>query len=197
MRISPLLLTLATAGTFGLGCGGPRAATPAASPKATPIRMLAAAEVFILEMTGVPPGDTTVTFAAGAPRTIILRHGAPDNNVFAELIFPATAYPSPGPDSVTATVHVVPGIYGMSLTLSTEPVAGPSIRFKYPVHFSAPLGAVQRYGSVARYEQSLAVAQSREPDQFAVLPSTRPGPDNIAAVIPGAGTYVVLGPRGQ
>jgi hypothetical protein len=153
-------------------------------------------QLYVLEMDGIPAEDTIVTFLSGAARTIILRHGAPDYTPFTELRFPANAFAGDStPDSVTVTVRPRPGLYGVDVTLSPEPRRGATITFKYPVHFSAPVAAVKRYGATGRYEQSLVVARALNPTSYGLLPSTRPASDNLEAALPGSGTYLVVAPR--
>ncbi len=147
-------------------------------------------------MAGIPAQDTIVAFPAGAPRTIILHHGAPDNTTFAELYFPADAFVGTAPtDSVTVTVHPRPGRYGLEVTMSPDSPRGATIRFKYPVHFSAPPAALTQYGSVAGYEQALLIARQLTPTTYGLLASNRPASDNLQAALPGSGTYLVAAPR--
>ena len=86
-----------------------------------------------------------------------MRHPAPDNGVFAELVFPADMFENKGPDdSVTVKATVRPGLYGLDISSTVETDKTGIVRFKYPVHFSAPQGALAKYGSAIRYEQVLA-----------------------------------------
>ena len=55
-------------------------------------RVIPLAAAIVLETAGPPPADTTVTFVAGEPRVIVLRHGPPENMVFAEVTFAAEAF---------------------------------------------------------------------------------------------------------
>jgi hypothetical protein len=159
--------------------------------------VLALEQLFVLEMEGIPPEDTVVTFRTGAARSIILRHGPPDNTPFVELRFPADAFAAPVlPDSVTVTVHPRPGIYGVDITTSIEPAKGAFIRFKYPVHFSAPIAAVEKYRDVGRYERALSIVrQVGSTSNYGLLPSDRPSSDNLQAALPGSGAYLVAAPR--
>lgn len=155
-------------------------------------RMLS--QLYVLEMSGIPTEDTVVTFRSGLPRTIVLRHGPPDNTVFAELHFPDSVFQGGQfPDSVTATIRPRPGVYGLDLGLTATPRRGATIRFKYPVHFLAPVAALRKHGSAVRFERTLSVARRIEGERFALLPSDRPASDNLRAALPGPGTYLVAG----
>ncbi len=158
-----------------------------------PTAVLAEDRLFVLEAFGAPPADTVVRFDPATPRVIILRHAPPDNSPFAELHFPAGAFEGGG--EVEVRVTVVPGVYGLEFTTSAtlRPVA--RVVFKYPQHFAAPAGARERYGSDVLYEQALVVGQALPEGRVALLPSTRPAADNLAAAIPGTGRYLVVAPR--
>jgi hypothetical protein len=177
-------------------CGTGRTRPSTTTDGAAPARDLSLDQLHVLETSGVPPEDTTVTFRTGTSRRIILRHGPPDNTVFVELHFPPEAFPeATAPESVTVTVHPRPGIYGVDVTLTSPPKAGSTIQFKYPVHFSAPLAGIARYGSVLLFERALAIAALKEARLYTLMPSTRPGLDNLEALLAGSGTYLVAAPR--
>jgi hypothetical protein len=197
VAIRHALALAATALSAGLACGR---VTPAPAPAAGGIegatQVLPLSALYVLEMAGIPPEDTMVTFPAGQRRTIVLRHGPPDNTVFAEVSVPDTAFLGPdAPDSVTVVVRPRPGLYALDLASTALPRGGLTLRFKYPVHFAAPLAAIQRYGSTARYERALAIGALVDGANYALLASTRPASDNLEARIPGPGTYVVAAPR--
>jgi hypothetical protein len=161
------------------------------------MRVLPLNKLYVLEVAGIPPEDTVVTFHPGSPRLIILRHGAPDNTTFVELRFPVEAFGKDSfPDSVTVSIHPRPGIYGVDIRSSTEPMKGASIIFKYPVHFSAPIAAVAKYGGTGPYERALSVARQLGADSgYGLLPTERPASDNLSAGLTGSGTYIVAAPR--
>jgi hypothetical protein len=147
-------------------------------------------------MSGIPPEDSIVTFPVTQPRVIILRHGAPDNTVFAELSFPDSVFwAEDGPDSVTVVVAPRPGVYALDLAMTIVPGRGATIRFKYPVHFTASLDAVERYGTAGRFERALSVGMLADGTNYALLTSLRPASDNLESALPGPGTYVVAAPR--
>lgn len=159
-------------------------------------RVLRLDQLYILEMDGPAASDTTVTFATGTMRRVILRHGAPDNTPFVELAFPAAAFAAPGaPESVTVSIHPRPGVYGVDLTSSLPPGPGATVRFSYPVHFAAPLAALRRYGDAAGVERALSVGVELDNDRWGLLASDRPALDNLQAQLRGAGSYLVVAPR--
>ncbi len=177
------------------GACGPGTAPAGTATDPVPTPALPLARLYLLEMTGIPADDTTVTFRTGTPRTIILRHGPPDNAPFVEIRFSAESLLAAAPESVTVTVRPRAGIYGVDITASFPPGPGSTVRFKYPVHFAAPVEALARYGSRARFERALSVVYLIAGDQYRLLESARPGPDNLEARLRGTGTYLVAAPR--
>jgi hypothetical protein len=157
-------------------------------------------QLFPLEATGLLPEDTTVTFIAGQPRTVMLRHGPPDNTVFLQLNFSAGAFPVPRDslaprDSVRIEIRPQPGIYAVDIRMNLTPEKGATIQFKYPVHFAAPNAAVARYGSRARYEKALMIGIRMDSTSVGLLESERPASDNLRSAFLGSGTYLVAAPR--
>ena len=196
LPIRTIPIRLATAALLLAACG--RApSTPATAPDPrVPREILPASRLFVLEMSGIPPEDSIVTFPVTQPRVIILRHGAPDNTVFAELSFPDSVFwTDGGPDSVTVVVAPRPGVYALDLAMTIVPERGATIRFKYPVHFTASLDAVERYGTAGRFERALSVGMLADGTNYALLISLRPASDNLESALPGPGTYVVAAPR--
>jgi hypothetical protein len=176
---------------LAVACGG-RAAP--AGPKTGPAgvtRVVPLEAAFVLETAGPPPPDTSVTFTAGVFRTIILRHGPPDNLVFAELEFPPTAFAADSGRPVTVRVHPRPGIYGIDVTSSLPLGTGASVAFKYARYFSAPARARAAYGTDVLYERALAIGRLEPGGQLGFLRSTRPASDNIRSALPGSGSYLV------
>lgn len=175
-------------------CSGSGAARP--KPEAMITQTLPVEQMYILETGGVPPNDTIVTFKAGEPRTVFLRHAPPDNTVFAELIFPAGMFAdSDATDSVTVAAFVRPGLYGIDIASTLIPKTAGIIRFKYAVHFTAPLGAIKRYGTALRYEQALQVSQEQPDGRYALYRSTRRASDNLEGPLFGPGRYLVGAPQ--
>lgn len=186
-----------------IACGGGSALTGSAAPKpddTKPKVVLLTEQLYILEATGIPPEDTSITFVSGQPRTIILRHGPPDNTVFVQLQFDARSFPAPRDslaprDSVKVDIHPHPGQYGVDVAISATPEKGATILFKYPVHFAAPNAALSRYTTPARYEKALMVGVRMDSTSFGLLESDRPASDNLRSAFLGSGTYLVAAPR--
>lgn len=180
-------------------CGRPNPAAPAPKPSNTtgdPSRVYRLDQVLLLEVAGVPPDDTSVAVARGARRVIVLRHGPPDNLVFADVTLPRQVPDSiaPGPDSLRLAIRPRPGVYGVDIEGPALP-PGSAVTFEYPVHFSAPAEARRKYGSDAAYEAVLAVGELLPDGGVRFLISTRPAADNLRAALPGPGSYVVGAPR--
>jgi len=176
-----------------LACGGrqPGVAESPATPAAA--RVLPLARVSVLETSGPPPPDTSVTFTTGTPRIIVLYHDG-ESIAFAQLSFEARAFGDSG-RSVQVDVRPRPGIYGLDVTTSL-PLRGEaaSVTFEYSRYFSAPARARQVYGSDVAFERALAVGRILPENQVELLPSTRPAADNLRTVLPAPGGYVVAGP---
>jgi len=177
------------------GCGArqPVASTAPAGP--TPARILPLARVIGLETSGPSPSDTTVSFTAGTPRTIVLTHGPPDNIEFASVSFAAHAFADSG-QTVTVDIKPRPGVYGLDLATSLPLRSGEArLVFDYARYFSAPARALQLYHSHAGFERVLAVGRVLPDDQIELLSSTHPEPDDIEAVLPVTGSYLVAAPQ--
>lgn len=192
-KISGPILAAAAAGLVLLGCGGGGATgggPRSPSPRVPPAGLLT--QAFVLESSGVPPDDTTTTFAAGAGRVVLLRRGAPDNSLFAEIRVGVAD--SSATDSTTLAVRPRPGLYGVELAASGHPPGRIRLTFSYGLHFVAPADARERYGSNLVFERTLFVARL-EGERLVYLPSTRPGSDLLSAEVDGPGVYLVASPR--
>ena len=174
-------------------CGG-AAPTKSAEPAAPSPRVIPLARAVVLETSGSPPPDTSVTFTAGEPRTIILRQRPPDNVVFAELLFGAKAFGDSG-RAVRVEVHPRPGVYGIDFSTTLPLRDGATIVFKYARYFTAPARGRAVYGNDVALERALAVGELRPDSALNLLPSTRPSSDNLSAVIRVAGSYLVAAPE--
>jgi hypothetical protein len=175
-------------------CGAKHANSP--RPESVITQTLPVDQLYLLEAGGIPPADTSVTFKTGQGRTVIMRHPSPDNGVFAELIFPADMFGNKSPeDSVTVKASVRPGLYGLDISSTAETDKTGIVRFKYPVHFSAPQGALAKYGSAVRYEQVLQIGRQTDDGRYALYRSTRRASDNLEAPMLLPGRFVVGAPR--
>jgi len=176
-------------------CGG-RAPSGAKGAEPTPARVIPLASAIVLETAGPQPSDTAVTFPAGEPRVIVLRHGPPENVVFAEVSFAPQTFHADSGQPVKVEIRPRPGVYGIDLVTSVPFSEGASVVFKYPRYFSGPAKARAVYGSDGLYERALAIGQVLGTGQtLALLPTSRPAPDNLQAALPAPGTYLVAAPE--
>jgi hypothetical protein len=181
---------------LGLGACGGRQAIPDFDPTVTPLSPpLPLAQVFVLESWGSTPTDTVVTFHAGEDRTIVLRREAPDFSLFTQVKFPANSLKPPSGDSVTVRLSTPPGLYGVDIITEAEAQPGVQMSFSYGMHFVAPAGARDIYGSEIRFEQFLGVGRIEGDSTLVFLDSWRPASDLLMATIPGPGRYLVAAPR--
>jgi hypothetical protein len=180
-RASGLALGLAA-------CGGRAAGNGAES--AAPVRVVPLAQAIVLETAGPPPHDTVVEFVTGERRVVVLRHGPPENIVFAQVDFPATAFGDSG-RPVRAELRARPGVYGLDLSTSLPLKHEASVSFNYARYFTAPARARELFGADAVFERALAVGQVRNDSLLALLPSTRPASDVLRAGFTAQGRYLV------
>jgi hypothetical protein len=193
--ISRHLLGTATGLWLVLGCSSRQQATaPTPTNQPTSSRVLPLPRVIVLETAGPPPSDTVVSFTAGTPRVIVLRHGPPENIVFARISFSAAAFADSG-QMVRVEVRPQPGVYGLELSTSLPTRGETSVAFDYARYFSAPGRAQQVYRSVLAFERALAVGRVLPENQIELLPSLNQGLDRVSAVIAGSGTYLVAAPQ--
>ena len=188
MRASAVGAVLAAA------CGG-RSGSPAQPADPTPARTLPLASVYLLQESGAPPPDTTVTLTAGTPRHILFRTPVPDNTVIADVSFGAQAFQAADGTPVSVTLRASPAAFGLILQASAPFQAGGEITFKYAVHFVAPPDAAARYPNHVLLERALAIGRLTAGGEIDLLPSTRPASDNLKAPAASPGTYVVAAPR--
>jgi hypothetical protein len=171
-------------------CGG-RPSTAARVDPTVP-RLVPIASAIVLETAGPPPSDTTVELAAGEPHVIVIRHGPPENVVFAELSFPPKAVRADSGRVVRVEVRPRPGVYGLDLLIDQPLGEGAAVTFKYARYFLAPARAREAFGSDVLFERALLVGQLVPgASQLGLLPSTRPAADNLRAALTAPGTYLV------
>jgi hypothetical protein len=177
-----------------LACGGRPPAVPESPSAPVAPRVLPLARVFVLETSGPPPPDTSVSFTTGNPRVIVLHHEG-ESISFARLSFEPGAFGDSG-RTVQVDVHPRPGLYGLDFTTSLPLRGGAAaVTFEYSRYFSAPARARQVYGSDVAFERALAVGRLLPDNQVELLPSTRPAADNVRAALPAPGSYIVAGPQ--
>ena len=189
-RGSLLFLGLVAAcGTARRGAEGGDTASPSAIAKVPYERLL------VLEAWGATPDDTTIAFLPGEVRSVVIRHGPPDNTVFTEAHFGAQTFAAVPVDSVRLRFVVSPGRYGLTIESNSPVGPGAEITFKYPMHFAASAQARERYGSPAAYERALTVVRLEADSQYRLLDARRPTTDNLLVTIPDTGTYLVAAPK--
>jgi hypothetical protein len=86
-------------------------------------------------------------------------------------------------------------LYGIDLESDRPLPAGVTLSISYALHFVAPAGARDRYGSDLGFERVLFIARATPDSQVVFLPSSRPGSDLLAATVPGPGRYLVSAPK--
>jgi hypothetical protein len=175
-------------------CGGHAGPAPATAAPTT-ARTVPMAGVYLLQMSGTPPPDTTVSLVAGTPRHILFRTARPDNTVLADVYFGSQAFQAPPGSSVTISLRPSPGMFGLILESTSPFQQGGEITFKYAVHFQAPADVTAKYPNHLLLEHALAVGRLGAADQIDLLPSVRPAADNLRAPAAAPGTYVVAAPR--
>ncbi len=177
-----------------LACGGRQPSVPESPAAPVAPRVLPLARVFVLETSGPPPPDTSVTFITGNPRVIVLYHVG-ESITFARLSFEPSAFGDSG-RTVQVDVRPRPGIYGLEVTTSLPLRGGAAaVTFEYSRYLSAPARARQVYGSDVAFERTLAVGRMLPDNQVELLPSTRPAADNLRAALPAPGSFIVAGPQ--
>jgi hypothetical protein len=126
---------------------------------------------------------------------IVLRHGPPENILFATLTFRVDAFADSG-QAVRVDVHPRPGVYGLdfSTSLPLRP-RGASLTYGYARFFSAPAKARKVYGNDLAYQRALAIGRILPESRLELLPSSRPAADVLEAELPGTGSYLVAAPE--
>ncbi|MBA3759346.1 MAG: hypothetical protein H0X07_02355 [Gemmatimonadales bacterium] len=177
-----------------LACGGRAPSVPESPATPTAPRVMPLARLFLLETSGPPPSDTSVSFTTGVPRVIVLYH-AGESISFARLSFEPGAFGDSG-RTVQVDVRPRPGIYGLDFTTSLPLREGAaSVTFQYSRYFFPPARARQVYGSDVAFERVLAVGRVLPDNQVELLASTRPAADNLRAAFPAPGSFIVAGPQ--
>ena len=135
-----------------------------------------------------------MTFVAGTARIIVMQHGPPENIVFARITFLPAAFGDSG-RLVTVDLRPRPGVYGLDLSTSIPPRSGVTVMFEYARYFSAPARALQVYRNIVPFERALAVGRLLPDNNIELLPPADEETDKVAALVPGAGSYLVAAPQ--
>ena len=151
-------------------------------------------QVWILEQSGPSPTDTTVAFVAAEGRTIMIRHSAPDNAVYAIVDVPPGAVAAASGDSARVTISPTPGRFGLDIASPGAITGEIRVTFSYATHFRAPSDASARYESPTRFEQSMGAARV-DAGRVQFVASARPAADMMRFAVPGTGTFVLAAPR--
>ncbi len=168
------------------------AASAGTKVNTTPI---AASAVWILERSGASPPDTTVTFRASEGRTIVMRHGAPDNAIFAILSIPPAATTARSGDSTTISLSPSPGRYGVTISSTDSLGAGIQLTFSYATHFQEPSEATTKYPTPGQFEQATAPLLVLPTGQVQFVVNQRPAADMIRFPVSATGTWLLAAPR--
>jgi hypothetical protein len=123
-----------------------------------------------------------------------MRHGPPENIVFARITFPATAFADSG-RLVSIDLRPRPGVYGLEIGTSIAPRSSITVAFEYARYFSAPARARQVYRSDAAFVRARTRGRLLPDNNMELLPTTDAEIDKVAAMVPGAGSYLVAAPQ--
>jgi hypothetical protein len=186
LLITATLMACSRQQRFGVATGP----TPATQLMGLP--PLAPGQLLYADRSGVSPPDTVVGFAGRMGRTVVLRHAPPDNAIFAILHIPADSTAS---DSVTVTLRVTPGRYGLLVLGEPRLPAGTALTFSMAIHFQAPPEIPSAaYPSTTRYAAWLGVGRVMEDGTLRYHATTRPGADLLRIVVTAPGEYLVAAP---
>ena len=152
-------------------------------------------KVWLLEASGTPVSDTTVTFALATGRTIVLRHARPDDAIFAVLQFPATKDSLRPRDSVHVSIHPMAGKYAFTMTTTDKLGIGAQATFSYAIHFRTPSDAFAKYPNPGRFEAQLAPAELGADNKVQFLAGSRPAADMIRFPLTTSGSYALAASR--
>lgn len=153
------------------------------------------AKVWIPELAGTTPADTTVIFPADSGRTVIIRHGPPDNAIFALIEFAPGALVSPSGTLAQVIIHPIPGRVGVEILTPDTFKEGAEATISYAIHFQAPSDALAKFGSAGRFEQALSAAKMLPDGRLQFLKTDRPAADMVRFAISAPATYFLATPR--
>lgn len=149
-------------------------------------------QILIADRAGLSPSDTAVTFHARQGRTVVMRHTAPDNSIYAILTVPADSSAS---DSVTVSLRATPGRYGLRLGATPRLPSGSVLTFSYAIHFIPPATVPNgTYPTISRYADWLGLGRMHDDSSYKFLPHNRPGGDMLRATISEPGEFLIAAP---
>jgi hypothetical protein len=195
LRAALVLAVIVTAGT---ACHRNTLTDPGAPPPGATLYKtppLSTDRVWLAELAGTTPSDTTVTFPADSGRTIILRHGPPDNAIFAIVQFAPGALKPQSGSMAEVVLHPVPGRLGVEVLTPDGFGPGATVTLSYAIHFQAPSDAVAKFAGVGRFEQALAAARTLPDGRLQFLRTERPAADMVRFAIDASATYLLATPR--
>jgi hypothetical protein len=179
-----------------IGCSSAASVPPPGAGPIAPVlgdlRPMPSDSVFLLEQSGLSPRDTTVVFQASKGRSIVMRHVAPDNAIFAILAVPPD---SGSTELIEVALNHVPGLYGIRVNAQPRLPEGSTLTFSYAIHFQAPVGALGRYRTRIRFSNSLGIAELQPDGRLKFQRELRPATDILSAAITSSGEFYVAAPR--
>jgi hypothetical protein len=126
---------------------------------------------------------------------VVLRHGPPDNAIFAIIRFaPGALKPQTG-TMAHVIVHPIPGRVGIELLSPDTFGAEARVTISYAIHFQAPSDAVAKFGSAGRFEQALAAARTLPDGRLQFLRTDRPAADMVSFDVNTSAVYLLATPR--
>jgi hypothetical protein len=123
-----------------------------------------------------------------------MRHGPPENIVFARITFPPAVFGDSG-QLVSVDLRPRPGVYGLDISTSIPPRSGFTVVFEFARYFSAPARARQVYRNTPAFESALVLGRVLPDNNIELLPPADDETDKASAVVPGAGSYLAAAPQ--
>ena len=124
-----------------------------------------------------------------------MRHGPPDNAIFAIVQFTPGAMKPQSGAMTQVILRPVPGRVGVEVLTPDVFGVGAYVTLTYAVHFQAPSTAVEAFGSAGRFEQMLAAAQTLPDGRLQFLKTERPAADMVRFMIGASATYLLATPK--
>lgn len=124
-----------------------------------------------------------------------MRHGAPDNAIFAIIDVPPGAVIPKSGDSATFRLAPSAGRYGVILESTDSLAKAIRLTFSYAIHFQEPSEAILKYPTPGKFEQATAAAHVVGNDQLQFVMSERPAADMIRFPITATGLWLLAARR--